>query len=470
MLTVTSRVNSQSGPAVGFYVPLPQNPAQPNLQDPFFSNFNAFVSGIISQISDMRDLRAKRIKNFQSAANNPYLTTKSRFPVIHVSLAELLSYRTSSSDPLGRHPWALNSVRILFKGISADASAARSGKSSLQRNTGITEARLVVTDRKKFSLLQGKVDHDVAFNHRTGEFCLTLRSEIGKSVIDMLIVRLQSIVRLVDFLDNIQKGSQGIECESVTLRQVVFTYGAPAQANDSGTAAAKRWRVVLDLAAEDGIRIELEKGNPHLRIYDFLVQVVNDPQTFGYLPSVLSVTLPLLTALDKIDDAWRPIDANGDGSFAVFPRSVNWMGLRYRLPSPQITQKRQLDLSLRLRMRRSTTWWSVERRRTAAQLSSGAGDEFDNALKKVWGGSGPRWTGLNTAAAARPEDGIGPLLDAVDEAVRALVGTAPPPPPVAAATQPQQQAGPAPKKQQSRPSKAAHARPPEPQPDVVDLT
>ena len=392
------------------------------------------MAGIIAHITDVRELTKRRRVHTVTRVNNPYLPSRTMIPIIKIGLADIVPAQTArgrGGPGSTKKHWAGEFVWLLFKGVE---EPRRDGAVQGERRLGIVaEARLFVTDRTKFGLLKGKVDHDVAFNARTGQFSLSLRAEIGRSVVETLESRLRAIERVIDFLDAARSQSADVRCTSVTLRQLRFEYGlssaAPEPAADGDATAAagpvappqdaKAWAVTLDLARGTDVRLQLAKGNPHLRVIDYLNRVANDAVAFGALPFYLSLTLPLYRALDRIDNAWVVVQRANRGALTILPRSVDWVSLRYLLPPPAPgVPARALVLDVRLSRRRGEVWWLVRR---VGGPDADADDDFGKALRKVWDGRGICWRGLGTGATARPREGIEPCLAAIDEAVRALV-------------------------------------------------
>ncbi len=328
-----------------------------------------------------------------------------------------------------RKTWAVDFVQILFKGVellSPDDTRTPGDNSSAraERRLGVVaEARLFVTDKSKFSLLKGKVDHDVAFNARTGQFSLNLRAEVGRTITETLENRLRAIERLVGFLDAIRKQNQGTRCESVTLRRLVFTYGGgPSErpAGQDGADAApppKRWKVTLDLASGKDVGIELEKGNPHARVLDYLVKVANDPISFESIPYFLSITLPLQRDLEKMEESWGELQRVGRGELAIFPKSLDWFTLTFALPRVVPGVPRQVSIDVKLRLRNGQGWWHFYR----AEGNAKGDDEFSKAFQRLWEGRGQHWKGVTTGVIASPELGTGECLAAIDMVIRAVI-------------------------------------------------
>ena len=108
----------------------------------------------------------------------------------------------------------------------------------------------------------------------------------------------------VDFVDAIRNAGEDALPETVSLREVVFTYSRGKQANT--LQQLPPWRVRLDLAANEGVTVKLEKGNPHLRVLNCITNIARSAH-FDTLPKIMLLTLPLYRGLDKMEDEWSSI-------------------------------------------------------------------------------------------------------------------------------------------------------------------
>lgn len=483
---------SSQGLNVKSHVELPFSSGQPNLDDPFFTDLTSFATGIISQITDLKELKSQKKQHTLERVPNQHLSSRMQLPAINVRLSEILP--SHSGDSKAKKPWALDFVRISFKGV--DTTPTKPGR----RLRIIAEAQLNVTDKSKFALLKGRVDRDVLFNRISGAFSLTLREETGRSVMKTLGNKLQQIDRLVDLLDAIRQQHHLVNCESVNLGKVVFTYGDPVEAqNSSGpprpvlapgshsaNSQSKRWKVTLALDDGKGTNVTLEEGCPHLRVLDFLTKIVNNSASFMSLPYFLAITLPLHRALDKVSTAWTSESLRGRGAVVVIPNAIDAMIVRFDILPPvrpygapqevPAPPPRFVRLEMKLMTRNSVPWWYI--RRSAADNAS-ADDEFNRVLKKIWDGKSDKgtgtWRGVATGALADPHSGIEPCMTAIEEALKTLVGTPPPravpaAPMTVGATGPGQQGQAQPAWPRQPNQKQGQAGAPKAKQAVVDLT
>lgn len=403
---------------------------------------------MMSTLADLRTLHNKRIRHSIQDLPNYSLPPPIKMPCICLRLSELVPSLKPRSG--GWRPWAMDVVQLMFKSVRVSSASGKalevSGRSRNNRKLiAVVEARLSVTDRSKFNLLRGNVDHDVSFNPRLGQFSLRLRAEAGQSIIDSLATRLQAIARLVDFVDTMRQSGKSIVCESVTLREVIFTYGDDIPSNTSTTTTTttsttagsdetkpqqqhRRWKVWLDLAAGPDINIKLEADNPHLRVLDKLKDLANSA-SLKLVPAILTFSLPMLRSMDAIERSWDSIAMDGNGSLEIFDQTLFGLSLLYKLPgsasSSQIKGQgqgqRALKLSLGMRPRKGSWCWFIARQGGPV---ANAEDEFSRALKPIWDGHGEGWRGVGSGATATAISGIERLLSTVDGAVRALAGPA----------------------------------------------
>ncbi|KAK3695085.1 mediator complex subunit MED14-domain-containing protein [Podospora appendiculata] len=416
------------------YTRMPMSSDQLSLSDEFFQNLAVYVTGMVSQLTDLRELHSKRMYHATREAANYSLPPQVKLPTIFVRLSEMLRSRTGSKE--SQVPWAREFIQISFMGIRHGAEdealmltskpdATVPGARRDSRLKIVAEARISVTNKAKFRLLKGNVDHDVMFNPYLGQFCLRLRAYMGSPVVNLLSSRIQALERLVDFVEAIHRAGKNAVPESATLREVVFTYTSdPAPGSPQ---SPRPWRVHLDLTNDEAINVTLEKGNPHLRILDYLHRIANSSR-FETLPQWLLFSLPLYRGLEKIEDDWEKLSLRNEGHIYVFHKAIDWMTIRFQIATPgsPTAPPRQVNLDIKPHIRRGKQLWHVFR----SEVANRGNDEFDRVLTQlVWSTNSNGVKGLGNSAAADPEIGIEPLLTLVSDAVKSLVGTPPPPPP-----------------------------------------
>jgi len=265
---------------------------------------------------------------------------------------------------------------------------------------------------------------DIAFHPDTGSFAFRLRSNIGEPVIHNLVERAIRVERLVDFVQVLEKHKKTLKCVTVSLGKIIFTYKTTPPAKDPGTIevddSSEVYKATIDFSAkEETIVILLERGNPHLRIVDYLNLLIND-QLLGLdtVAKVLGLTLSINRGLDAIEAAWVSDTLSQKGDVFVNVRASDWYMIRYNLDQPPIEgspqPRRKVVFEVRLRHRRGEPWWWIRRTGNTREKEQ---DELDQALKPLWTSSGLNWKGLKSSAVGEGK-GAEDLLVKLDELVR----------------------------------------------------
>lgn len=414
-----------------------------------------FTTGMIAQSVDLREFHRHHVKSRPNEVRNWSLPQQIRLPSIDVALsgifpsmvfdkekdankfaggqgnlvgangelASIVRPLTAAAAP-AKQPWASDMVSIRFKGVEPPmkTSEPSDGDSADAPLTCLSDAVIKVRKPAKFVSLKGTVDRDVSYHPGKGEFSLRIRHAIGESTLATLKSRVKAVDRFVNFLESMDKAKGTITSESVTLRQVTFSYNEPPPTEGEDTEQLPhQWRIILDLSKDD-INIQLEKGNPHLRVADLMRNLVNSEGGIQALMVWLPTSLPAYAAIERIETAWADIQTRRQGYVEFSIKTIDWMSIRYVLPgSEPVGQQstRQLTLDIKIKGRRGELWWNIYR----VQGNNKSEDEFSIALKPIWQGRGTDWHGLVTSAAGRPSNGIVHLLTAIDDAIRALVGT-----------------------------------------------
>ncbi|KOS21115.1 Mediator of RNA polymerase II transcription subunit 14 [Escovopsis weberi] len=434
---------------------LPLNKGYPDLAESFWTNLTLFTTGTITQAVDMRELYHRQIQSRTNDSLNLTLPQEVRLPSIEVALSELLPAigvgdsdketilppsdgtemqdtsevlnllnRDSETAPSKKQCWAHNNVTIRFQGVRNLVRPSPSeGTAGSNEMICITDAVIRVRRPSKFTTLNKTVDHDVSYCAQKGEFTLRMRRSATQPVIAALLPRIKAIDRFVNFLEAMHGPNGAITSESATLKRVTFNYCKPSvvQQGEEMPPSSRRWRVTMDLAKDD-INIEMEPGNPHLRVIDLVKRMVNCEGGIGALMTWLPSSLPALDAINKIESQWDELEARGLGQFRFSMWTATSMHLAFTIFGPNGTDTAsptRLSLEAQIKIRRGEAWWNIWRpdKDAAGALPD---DELAKALKPIWGGRGKDWLGLSTSAAGRLGDGVSNMLSAIDEAVRSL--------------------------------------------------
>jgi mediator of RNA polymerase II transcription subunit 14 len=331
---------------------------------------------------------------------------------------------TTAMSLSSKQPWANDFVALDFQGVQTPTHTSTDGNDTLSHALlCVSTATISVRNPSKIKGLSGKVDRDVSYDPAHGRFRLRMRHAVGVSILPLLKSRLQAIDRFVSFLQAFDDAHGTMTSHSATLNEVSCFYSDAAPTETEGntdSAAAERWKVVMDLSGNE-IQVRLEKDNPHLRVIDLITRLVNFDGGIRSLMIWLPSSLPALRAISEIESRWEEIQDRAQGNVEFSIRQLDWMGIRYNIHTTDglgLKETKQLQLDCRLRLHKEEPWWHLCR-----SDEVGTDDPFNTALQTIWNNKGEDWLGLSTGAAGKLSGGVGKMLDAVDEAVRAMVGT-----------------------------------------------
>ena len=286
---------------------------------------------------------------------------------------------SASDRPMeSRALWSNESVKLIFQGLDAS-------------QTSVIHIVLIRLKTPIFHIesLTSNLDSSLAFHPHSGSISFRLLTPVGKPTIPLLLERLKRIGRLVRFLGVMERYQ--IQCESVSLSRLQFTYATSPQS----------LKAEINFSTDAPIRISFDRGNPHLRIQDFLTSRLGADTGLEEVVLLLRITLPLLRAFSKIETACKSSDV------FIFARSAFWYHLHY--------DHQHVAFDIKLRRRRDELNWYV-------QYMTGSGGKSENEkvppeIQSLCNSRGEGWIGLNTGIAARIE-GIEELIQRLNEAVR----------------------------------------------------
>ncbi|SPQ18122.1 fdc50abf-2a68-46c5-8b87-1a0194e635ee [Thermothielavioides terrestris] len=443
LVEISVEGQGSSGRRINTFRRLPSSPSDLLLPDMLFQKLAKYGPGIMAEIQSLRHGRQEHVAHAaqQQPANSSSSAAsyQTNMLIIVARASELLPPSRIGSLDGTRPLWAQEYIPVTYKGLAPEPPPAIGSGDPLQRQAGplriLVEARVAVTNRARFEFVKSRLDRDVRYDPRIGQFTLRFRPEANTSVIPMLRERIQALDRLFDFVEAVHRAGKHAVLESVTLHELVFTYGAhtaeapPPPANSQDQGEQRSWKVRLNLSGARGVDVRLEQGNPHLRVIDYLRSIANSPKSKS-LPAWLSLTLPLFRALERLQDSWDLPSANKQGECFILHKSLDWVALRFALAGPK---SRRLQLDIKARERKGQLMWQVSRPSTDANANN-ENDEFTKVLApKVWSVSGQGFQGLSTGAAANWDQGIENLLALISDTLLSMVGTPP---------QPQQQQAP----------------------------
>lgn len=417
-----------------------QLPIKANLPVPtygFLSTLNVFAAALLSHYANLKTLYVHQA--YHKLRNSKH-GLPIKIPSIYLKLSQLLPSKNKS--PRTGKPWAHDIIKLTFQGLEVTSKTTAAlnqvqASNSLTPATQaivpgqsrhgtveekvvmVTEARIIIPDRASLSVLQENFDQDIAFDKNSGSFAVRLRSTVGEPVIKALVESFNRIEQFVDFINVLDKHKDLLHSEATSLGRLMFNYGSPVTPSEDGADSSRPYRATVNFGAvQNSITLDFGKGNPHLRIQDYLARVLNDKQGLDGVATLLPLTLPALRALDTIEAEWLQVPDKGQA--LVFVRAVEWYIVRYDLAMPPAVDgnsapsTRRIIFEIKMQHRKAEPWWHI--RRTDPHVK----DEIDGALKSIWDSKGDGWRGMRLSAVAQPR-GAQDLLRRIDEVLRTIV-------------------------------------------------
>lgn len=435
------------GPTVRSHIQLPLKSVSPAPTYAFLSSLHLLSTSMISYYTNMRALHGRRAKFMLRNASKGTLSSRQGQPALYVMLSTLLPSKNKS--PRTGKPWAKDVLKVTFQGIETsvqkeaatnpaggsdqsplDPASAPSGPAG-PRQPDIEEGAIMVAEGHMETaipaglLVKQHVDKDIAFHPSTSAFAFRLQARVGEPTITSLIERLQRVERLVDFVQVINAHPDSLHCESVSLSRLIFSYGCvQSPSPNQPHTESPRYQAIIDFSSQSSqLELQLEAGNPHIRILDHLSKILNSPLGLHGLATILPLTLPVLRALDAAEDSWEDIPSS---ELQILCRAADWYAVRYILTPPsdgdnkEPAAPKRVVFEIRLHRRGNVPWWCMRRdqKHNAATV-----DPLDLALKeKVWtGGEKGVWMGMQCAAIAQ-NGGAEAMVLRVDAAMRDMTG------------------------------------------------
>lgn len=235
--------------------------------------------------------------------------------------------------------------------------------------------------------LTSNLSSTIAFHPEGGAFAFRLTTPVGTTTIPLLLHRISTIERLIQFLTIIRHHK--LPCNILSLTRLSFTY-----------SSQPKMSAIIDFAPDNAMRLSLDAASPHLRIQDALTSILRSPE--GGLAQVLvhlKITSPLLWQLSTIEAS----HGSDTDSVDVLPRSAEWYELRYHNPKGRI--------DILLRNRQDAVRWYI--RHLPSPKDEAKNTALETGMKELLAAKGKGWEGLRTGIAATVS-GIGELLQKID--------------------------------------------------------
>lgn len=439
------------------HLQIPLKTTSPDSTHSFLSNLHLYAAGIISNHANLRALHSQQSKFMLRSEAQTDTGSSLGLPSIIALTRDFLPSKNRS--PRTRKAWAKDFIKIGFQGLeylpapktiqtlspqpsssaavdaqlsTGLASELKNGSDDVENAVVVAEAVLVKPLPSGLDLAKQRVDKDIAFQSATGSFAFRLHTKVGESSITALTERLRRVEQLVDFVEVVKRHETSLNCEKISLGQLIFSYGGKlnSTSNESSDAMVidedtNAYRAMINFGdAKSLMTIKLQINNPHVRIIDHLTRILNTQELgLNSVARMLPTTLYVMKAFMAIELSWANISEEGQGEVLILARAAEWHIIRYTLP-PALSEQneRKLTLSIKLDHRGKAPWWCVRRdveHRGPGSQNTAAVDELDAVLKTIWDSNEPgqKWRGMSTSAIAQPEDAM-EMLVKIDTVIR----------------------------------------------------
>ncbi|CAL5874910.1 uncharacterized protein PFLUO_LOCUS9212 [Penicillium psychrofluorescens] len=367
------------------------------------------LTGMLSIYANARCLANLPGMDFHPSLENLHLGTQFEVPDLffRYNVSQLPSaFRIALPAGLERKSYVQDTVRLAFHGTD------RHNRAVLLVAYGTLRGRI-----KAIVPLISKMDPSIITQDNGGGFALRLLVPAGHSVIAGLLERLQRLECVLSILQPLIQ--RGMEPRSLSLSRIAFAYGPAGKLNArfdinvSGPSLSKQIDVTEALSKAQSLfhlrlGIHFDGPSPHRRIQESLTVSLNhDFAKTGVVPilKLMSVTLPLLNALDQITSTGQP----GSPVVHVIVRSPSTFQIRY----PRLKARFQLFPHLN----RGRLKWGLR----DANRSKPADDNPVASMirEKIYNSKGDGWNGLGDGAVADMGK-VGVLLVELNNVVRQL--------------------------------------------------
>ena len=260
------------------------------------------ASIMMSQLQDIRKLNyAEKVFKQRKAARPPDSKIEAPYLAVHRS-AQVGSTNKAGSDS----PEEI--LRMFYMGL------ARGGADMVR--LGVARFKVPI---RGVSKLTSPDDSTLYFHSDDSGVSFRLRAPLGEFIMDQFWQRIKQIARLMLYLKIMQRHQ--LQCTKISLDSLSFTYTA-----DSGLPLDAQVRFTGDPSKPKPSIVFLGR-NPHLRIQNFLSDVLSCENGFARVIPLLRTTLPLLQAFNTIESSQG--SAALEQRASIITRSVTWYCMRY---------------------------------------------------------------------------------------------------------------------------------------------
>ena len=258
------------------------------------------ASIMISQLLDIRKLNySEKVFKQRSTARPPDSKIEAPYLAVHRSARIGSPNKAESPEDI---------LRIFYMGL------ARGGADMVRMGV----ARFKVPTHG-VSRLTSSDDSTLYFHSDDSGVSFRFRAPLGECIVDRFWERIKQIARLMMYLKIMQR--QQLQYTRVSLDSLNFTYttdsGSPLDAQIKFTGGSDQLKP----------SIVFQGRNPHLRIQNFLSDVLSCGNGFPRVIALMRTTLPLLQAFNTIESSQG--SATLEQRASIITRSVTWYCMKY---------------------------------------------------------------------------------------------------------------------------------------------
>ncbi|KAL2844307.1 mediator complex subunit MED14-domain-containing protein [Aspergillus pseudoustus] len=369
------------------------------------------LSGVLTIYANARFLEGLQVVKFFPPLGKLKIGSDLHVPglMVRYDASELpQALRMALPSGFKKKTFIKDTVRLTFHGVDRHANVSM-----------MVVYGNLCTSSRAFSALIPREDHSLAF-HKTGRgFALRLLASPSYPIVLTLLESLQKLECVLSIHETLQR--KKLETRSLSLSRIDFTYGPDRDLSarlNIGTSVPlpsteldpARLATQTDRLFHLRLDIQFSYLNPHRRIQGPLASNLNRASADAGLDTMaelLSFTLPLMRALDKI---MANPTKNEPLKLHVTARTATCMQLHYPLED--------CLFQLIAHQHQGRPVWFLKDI-SSAQNSTGERSPKQKLQDSLYDSRGDGWRGIGNGIVAEP-DRVGNLLEDLDKCLAAI--------------------------------------------------
>lgn len=327
-------------------------------------------------------------------------------PSMFIKFGRLMS---PSRDPKWK-AWAQEVVRLSHHGDEKTTTHGESNALLTRHNLRLSVERGAFHELRKHLKKNGR-DGDILMND-TGGLAIKLHTKFGVPFVDQIRTKLSAVERLDRNLTVLK--NCGATYEVANFSQLAFNYSS-----DPALSA----HLTYSNDSKKGVKLRLEPSetNPQQPIRDTLEQdfTQNSETSFADTVHALYRTLPVWRTYEQLQAKHTT-----EQSLLLHKRSTLTYTLKFSAPFPRVNlwlRLKPLPKSAGGTKGKLDLRWLVEQEKGKEILP----EDLQTALRELWGRNDEHCLSLGANGVAADDQGIGSVLESIDEIVRRFKSDAP---------------------------------------------